>query len=90
MVYYLKDIFTPFFTTKTKGTGLGLAIVRKIAEAHGGTITAESESAPRRGATFTLRLPLVPPPAEAVAPDVETPIIADLEAREQLPLFRER
>lgn len=37
------------------GTGLGLAIVRRIAEAHGGTITVESSQA--AGTTFTLSLP---------------------------------
>ena len=37
------------------GTGLGLAITQWIAEAHGGTITAQSR--PGRGSLFTVRLP---------------------------------
>ena len=45
---------------KTKpGTGLGLFIARSIAEAHGGRI--DVDSAPDRGATFTLTLPLDSP-----------------------------
>jgi signal transduction histidine kinase len=38
------------------GTGLGLFIARSIAEAHGGSL--EVRSAPERGATFRLSLPL--------------------------------
>lgn len=38
-----------------EGSGLGLAIVRAIAEAHGGRVLLDS--APGRGATFTLEIP---------------------------------
>jgi two-component system sensor histidine kinase MprB len=37
------------------GSGLGLAIVREVAEAHGGTVTAEDP--PGGGAQLRLRLP---------------------------------
>jgi signal transduction histidine kinase len=43
--------------TTVQGTGLGLHICRQIVEAHHGRIWAES--AEGRGATFTVRLPLV-------------------------------
>jgi len=42
----------------TGGLGLGLAITRHLVELHGGTVQAESEGA-GKGATFTIRLPLV-------------------------------
>jgi two-component system sensor histidine kinase HydH len=51
-----KNLFAPFLTTKARGTGLGLAIVHKIVEGHGGTI--EVESAPKKGTTFRILLPV--------------------------------
>jgi signal transduction histidine kinase len=50
----LPRLFAPYFTTKPDGLGLGLAITRRIAEAHGGSITVDGS--PGRGARFGLRL----------------------------------
>ncbi|TYO95812.1 PAS domain S-box-containing protein [Geothermobacter ehrlichii] len=50
-----KQIFHPFFTTKTDGTGLGLSVSYGIVQAHGGRIVLQSE--PGRGSCFTVSLP---------------------------------
>jgi len=49
-----------------EGTGIGLVITRKLAELMNGTLTVSSE--PGQGATFTLRLPAAPAPADATGP----------------------
>jgi signal transduction histidine kinase len=54
----LARIFEAFYSTKPGGTGLGLPTTGKIVEAHGGTITCQSEVG--RGTRFTIELPVLP------------------------------
>ena len=57
-----KKIFEKFYrgeaslVHETKGSGLGLSLVEHIMDAHGGAV--EIESAPGKGSTFTLVLPV--------------------------------
>jgi nitrogen fixation/metabolism regulation signal transduction histidine kinase len=51
------NLFVPFFTTRPGGSGVGLVLCRKIAEAHGGSVTLENR-ADGAGCDATLRLPL--------------------------------
>lgn len=77
----LARVFDRFFVADParagKGTGLGLAIARRLTEAHGGSITADSR--PEAGTTFTVHLPLAepgdpdPPDGEGDSSPVHTP-----------------
>ena len=62
-------------TRTTGGSGLGLAIVRALVAAHGGT--ASVRTAPGRGATFRIALPLAPEAQGGMAadddPDLDEP-----------------
>jgi D-alanine transaminase len=62
----LAKAFKPFYSTRPGGSGLGLPTTRKIVEAHGGSITAESEVG--RGTRFTIHLPIAPLREAGAAP----------------------
>lgn len=51
----LKNIFTPFYTTKSSGTGIGMAITKKIIDHHQGTIHIHSKLG--HGTTINIELP---------------------------------
>jgi PAS domain S-box-containing protein len=60
-------------TRRFGGLGLGLSIVKNLVEFHGGMVNATSEGE-GRGATFTISLPMVAPPA--LTEDALTPATA--------------
>ena len=59
----LPHIFDPFFRvaptefTPSSGAGVGLSLVKWIVDQHGGRVVADGS--PGKGATFTVRLPLI-------------------------------
>ncbi|WP_332692290.1 ATP-binding protein [Halalkalibacter lacteus] len=52
----LKQVFTPFFTSKEDGTGLGLPVCKRIIKGAGGDITIQSVL--NKGTEITIQLPL--------------------------------
>jgi CheY-like chemotaxis protein len=61
-----------------EGLGIGLALARRIAELHGGTLTARSEGE-NRGSEFTLRMSLSEAPAafDAAGPSADAAAASD-------------
>src|SRR5262252_9261782 len=50
------QLFSPFFTTKSRGSGLGLTLCHRVVTQHGGTITHEPRLS--GGACFRVSLPV--------------------------------
>lgn len=77
-LYKVFDRFWQARTTRNLGTGLGLSIAKGIVDAHGGSISVESEVG--QGSKFTFTLPLADettkrrePPKPAFVPPVVDP-----------------
>lgn len=51
----VKNMFEPFYTTKSKGLGLGMSFAAKVIEQHGGSIVVDSRL--REGTRIRLMLP---------------------------------
>ncbi|HEX6082925.1 MAG TPA: PAS domain S-box protein [Thermoanaerobaculia bacterium] len=85
---FLPHVFEPFRQAENPSTrvhgglGLGLSIVRYLAEAHGGTVAAESAGR-GRGSTFTVTLPIGAAAAPR-EPQPPSPLLATPELPEKV------
>jgi signal transduction histidine kinase len=75
----LPRIFEAGFSTRPGSSGLGLAVCHRIAEQHGGSITAESRHG--HGATFCLRLPRDGRPGPTTGDSQVRPLLLESEVR---------
>lgn len=68
----LSQVFKPFFSTnRSTGHGLGLAFCQRVVQGAGGQILVRSEYAV--GASFTIELPIIAPPAASRLPQSPSP-----------------
>jgi len=72
--FYRSD---PSRSRRHGGAGLGLSIVKAIVGNHGGTVSAEGRIG--GGSTFTIQLPLIPPPERGLRPIVLDPTDSHLD-----------